>query len=169
MVVRILIAVEVDRAGVRPLEAVPGVVVQTVSPHEHEWDLSDEQARAAEVMLCKYPPRNLDALSALKLIQLSTVGYEHLKHLGFADRPVRVCNARGVFDTAIAEWNLAMMVNLVRDLRGMIHNQERAHWERTHRSQEEIRGRVVGMWGYGGIGRETARLAKAFGMTVHVM
>jgi len=26
----------------------------------------------------------------------------------------------------------------------------------------------LGLWGYGGIGRETARIAKAFGMTVHV-
>jgi phosphoglycerate dehydrogenase-like enzyme len=27
----------------------------------------------------------------------------------------------------------------------------------------------VGLWGYGGIGRETARLAKALGMTIHVL
>jgi phosphoglycerate dehydrogenase-like enzyme len=37
------------------------------------------------------------------------------------------------------------------------------------RFQQEIRGLVVGLWGYGGIGRETARLAKAFGLSVHVM
>src|SRR5262249_52766995 len=40
---------------------------------------------------------------------------------------------------------------------------------RTDRSQQEVRGRVVGIWGYGGIGRETARLARALGLTVHVM
>jgi hypothetical protein len=34
-----------------------------------------------------------------------------------------------------------------------------ARWERADRFQEEVRGRVVGLWGYGGIGRETARLA----------
>src|SRR5436305_3057956 len=87
--VRILIAVDVDEAGVRKLRALPGVVVQLVSPHEHEWDLPDEQARGAEVMLCKYPPRDLATMTALKLVQLSTVGYEHLKHVGFADRPLR--------------------------------------------------------------------------------
>jgi phosphoglycerate dehydrogenase-like enzyme len=74
-----------------------------------------------------------------------------------------------VFDTAIAEWNLAMMVNLTRDLRGMIRNQDHARWERAARFQQELRGRVVGLWGYGGIGRETARLAKAFGMTIHAL
>ena len=51
----------------------------------------------------------------------------------------------------------------------MIRNQEQARWERGERFEQELRGRVVGLWGYGGIGRETARLAKAFGMTVHVM
>src|SRR5439155_24360549 len=75
-VVRILIAVDVDGAGVRRLESLPGAVVQIVSPHEHEWDLPDAEARGAEVLLCKYPPRDLDAMTSLKLLQLSTVGYE---------------------------------------------------------------------------------------------
>ena len=50
-----------------------------------------------------------------------------------------------------------------------IWNQEHGVWERPDRFAQEIRSRVVGLWGYGGIGRETARLAKAFGMTVHVL
>jgi phosphoglycerate dehydrogenase-like enzyme len=120
-------------------------------------------------MLCRRPPRDLDRLADLKVMQISTVGYEHLRHLGLADGPLRVCNARGVFDTAIAEWALAMMVNLTRDLRGMLRNQEQGRWERAERFQQEARGRVVGLWGYGGIGRQTARLARAFGLAVHAM
>jgi phosphoglycerate dehydrogenase-like enzyme len=100
---------------------------------------------------------------------LASVGYEHLRHLHIADRPVRVCNARGLFDTAIAEWNVAMMINLTRDLRGMIRRQDASHWERLDIFQQEIRGKTVGLWGYGGIGRETARVSKALGMTVHVL
>jgi phosphoglycerate dehydrogenase-like enzyme len=62
-----------------------------------------------------------------------------------------------------------MMINLRRDLRGMLHNQDRAIWDRDARFGQEIHGQVVGLWGYGGIGRETARLAKAFGMTVYAL
>jgi phosphoglycerate dehydrogenase-like enzyme len=164
--VLISLATEATR---RRLETIPGLEVRAVAPHEHEWELPEELLAGTEVMLCKYPPQNLDRMSELKVIQLATVGYEHLRHLGFADRPLRVCNARGMFDTAIGEWNLAMMVNLTRDLRRMIRNQEETRWERAERFEQEIRGQVVGLWGYGGIGRETARLAKAFGMTVHVM
>jgi phosphoglycerate dehydrogenase-like enzyme len=166
---RLLLSVTVDEASVRRLEALPGVAVRVVAPHEREWDLPDDLARGVEVLLCKYPPRNLAALTDLKVVQLSTVGYEHLRHLGLADRPLRVCNARGVFDTAIAEWNLAMMVNLARDLRAMVRNQDGGRWDRDARFQQEVRGRTVGLWGYGGIGRETARLARAFGLTVHAL
>jgi phosphoglycerate dehydrogenase-like enzyme len=166
---QVLSDVHLDEVAVRRLEALPGVRVQQLPPHKEGWDLPDDLLRGPEVLLCKFPPRNLDGMADLKLIQLSTVGYEHLRHLRLGERPLRVCNARGIFDTAIAEWALAMMVNLVRDLRSMIRNQEQARWERAPQFQQEVRGRVIGLWGYGGIGRETARLAKAFGMIVHVM
>jgi phosphoglycerate dehydrogenase-like enzyme len=143
--------------------------LHVLPPHRGPWEVPAEWLPVAEILLCKKPPSNLDALSGLKFIQLTSVGYEHLRSLGFADRPIRVCNARGIFDTAIGEWCVAMIFNLVRDLRTMIRNQEHGVWDRGERFQQEVRGSVVGLWGYGGIGRETARLAKALGMTVHVM
>jgi phosphoglycerate dehydrogenase-like enzyme len=166
---RILIDHAVELAGLRRLQAQPGVAVQTVEPEHAARALPPELLRDQHALFCKLPPLNFDDLQSLEWVQLSTVGYEHLRHLNLADRPVRVCNARGIFDTAIGEWNLAMMVNLARDLRSMIRRQEQAVWERLDRFQQEVRGRVVGLWGYGGIGRETARLAKALGMTVHVL
>jgi phosphoglycerate dehydrogenase-like enzyme len=164
---RIVSDLELDDATVSRLTAKAAMVVQ-LPHHGTFWDLPDELTRGTRILLCKYPPKQLDHMADLELMQISTVGYEHLKHLGLADRPLAVCNARGLFDTAIAEWNLAMMVNLTRDLRGLVRNQEQGRWDRSARFQQEIRGRVLGLWGYGGIGRETARLAKAFGLTVHV-
>jgi phosphoglycerate dehydrogenase-like enzyme len=165
---RIATAIPLDNAAVARLQALP--VPVRVLPVEHRvWDLPDDLLTEVEVLLCKIPPGNLDRAGRLKVIQISSVGYEHLRHLGFADRPLRVCNARGLFDPAIAEWTLAMMVNLARDLPTQFRNQHAARWDRSDRFQAEIRGRTVGLWGYGGIGRETARLAKALGLTVHAM
>jgi phosphoglycerate dehydrogenase-like enzyme len=166
---QILSELPLDPAALVRLGALPGVTVQ---PHPHKdgrWDLAEEWLPWPEILLCHFPPGNLDRMTGLKFLQLGSVGYEHLRDFHLEDRPLRVCNARGIFDTAIAEWNLAMMVNLTRDLRGMIRNQEKGNWERADRFQQELRGRTVGLWGYGGIGRETARLARAFGMTVHVL
>ena len=123
----------------------------------------------ADILLCDFPPANFDDMRALKFIQLASVGYTQLADLGLAKRGIRVSNARGVFDVAIAEWNVAMMINLARDLRGMIANQLAGSWDRDSRFQTEIRGRTVGLWGYGGIGRETARLAKMLALKVHAL
>jgi phosphoglycerate dehydrogenase-like enzyme len=62
-----------------------------------------------------------------------------------------------------------MMVNLARDLPAMFRNQQQGIWDRGERFQKEIRGSTLGIWGYGGIGRQTARLAKALGLRVHVL
>jgi phosphoglycerate dehydrogenase-like enzyme len=166
---KILLDLPLEEDALHRLRELPGVGLQTLPPRSSGEAVSAGLLRGGHVLLCKIPPKNFDDLTDLEFMQISTVGYEHLRPLGLADRPLRVCNARGLFDTAIAEWNLAMMINLRRDLRGMIRNQERAIWDRDARFGQEIRGQVVGLWGYGGIGRETARLAKAFGMTVCVL
>jgi phosphoglycerate dehydrogenase-like enzyme len=166
---RVLLDIPLGEDVPERLRQLPGVTVEQLPPHRADEPLPPELLRGRHVLLCKVPPKNFDDLSDLEWMQLATVGYEHLRQLGLAERPVRVTNARGLFDTAIGEWNLTMMVNLTRDLRRMLHNQDRAVWDRDGRFQQEIRGRVVGLWGYGGIGRETARLAKALGMAVHAL
>ncbi len=164
--------VDVPTGMLDPLRALPGVRVTTLDPipllgKPREWAL--DRLGDAEILVCTLPPTNQQALDRLRFVQLTSVGYAQLYGLDFVRRGVRAANARGVYDTAIAEWNIAMMINLARDLRTMIRNQECGRWEVVDRFASEIRGAVAGLWGYGGIGRETARLAKALGMQVHVM
>ncbi len=125
--------------------------------------------RGAEVLFCTFPPTNHHELSALKWIQIASTGYTQLFGLDLTARGIRATNCRGCFDVPIAEWNISMMVNLARDFRQMIRNQEATVWDRSASFQREIRGLTVGIWGYGGIGRETARLARQLGQRVHVL
>jgi len=161
----------VDPQALGRLRALPGlrVTVEENLDEQETWSLPGEMAGGVHALLTSYAPANLRAMTALEWIQISSVGYTQLVGLGLPDAGVRACNARGIFDVPIAEWNVSMMVNLARDLRGMIRNQEAGVWDRAARYQQEVRGAVVGIWGYGGIGRETARLCKAMGMRVHVL
>src|SRR5687767_13125803 len=138
-------------------------------PEERARELDPELIRDAAIYFCTFPPTNHAAMRKLKWIQIASTGYTQLHGLDLPARGVRATNARGCFDVPIGEWNIAMMVNLARDFRQMIRNQDAAIWDRSAIFQNEIRGRTVGLWGYGGIGRETARLARLFGMRVHVM
>lgn len=123
--------------------------------------------KGVEVLLCGIPPVNFDDFDCLKFIQLSSHGYSQVIGLPVIERGIRVCNGLGTFDVPIAEWNIAMMVNLRRDLRGMIRNQEAGIWDPAERFQYEIFGSTVGFFGYGGLARATARLAKSLGMRVY--
>jgi phosphoglycerate dehydrogenase-like enzyme len=135
--------------------------------HHAAVEFPPEEIRDVDLLVCTTPPKNFSDMTSLQFIQLASVGFGQLYGLDIVSRGIRAANARGVYDTAIGEWNLAMMINLARDLRGMIRNQEHGLFQKAPRFASELRGQVVGLWGYGGIGRETARLAKMLGMTVH--
>jgi phosphoglycerate dehydrogenase-like enzyme len=129
----------------------------------------EDDADRVEAMFCTHPPANLAAFPRLRWIQIDSAGFSHLFPHRLAEKGITVTNARGLFDCPIAEWNVAMMINLARDLRTLIRHQDAGIWERSAQFTAEVRGRTVGLWGYGGIGRQTARLAKALGMRVHVL
>ena len=167
----VLVDLRADEEGLRRLRALPGVRVKVIENPDEEASrpLPAELLAEVHALGCSLPPSNLADARALRLVQIASAGYTQLVGLGLPERGVRACNALGVFDVPIAEWNVAMMDNLLRDLRGMIRNQDQGIWDRDIRFQRELRGLTVGFWGYGGIGRETARLAKALGMHVHVL
>ena len=167
----VLVDVRLDNEGLQRLRAMPDVMVQIVDQPEEEQarSLPASMVQDIEVLFCSLPPTNLSDMRALQFIQIASAGYDQLLGLGLAEHGVRASNALGVFDVPIAEWTIAMMVNLLRDLREMIRNQDQGVWDRDARFQRELRGMTVGLWGYGSIGRQIAQLCKALGMTVHVM
>lgn len=166
----VLIDMPVYEPLLNALKSLSGVNVKFVDPPEERLrPLPKKLIKNCDMLLCTFPPENHQEMLDLKYIQISSAGYKQLINQGFDTRNIKACNALGVFDVPIAEWNITMMVNLARDLRSMMHNQDTQVWDRSTRFQHEIRGSVVGIWGYGGIGRETARLAKAMGMKVHVL
>lgn len=168
--VNVLIDMPVYPPALAVLRKMPELNVTLADPPEEKSRvLPTEQIQACDILFSTFLPENYLDLQQLKLVQISSVGYTQLVGKSLTERGVRACNAQGVFDVPIAEWNIAMMINLARNLRGLVRNQEAGIWDRSTDFQQEIRGSVVGIWGYGGIGRETARLAKALGMTVHVL
>jgi phosphoglycerate dehydrogenase-like enzyme len=166
---KILVDVGIEPQGHESLAKMPGVDVEVIPWREEPREIPEVHLRDKQVLFCTFPPTNFAALNQLRWIQIASAGYNQLYGLDLPGKGIRATNARGVFDTPIAEWNIAMMINLARDLRSMIRNQDRGIWDRSAQFQNEIRNSVVGLWGYGGIGRETARLAKTMGLRVHVL
>jgi phosphoglycerate dehydrogenase-like enzyme len=166
---KLLVDVPMEPAVLAALQQSGRFTIDCITPPaEAKRSLDPARLRDADVLFCTFPPENFADLRALKWIQLASTSYTQLFGLELSARGIRATNCRGCFDVPIAEWNIAMMVNLARDVRQMIRNQDAAVWDRSAVFQREIRGMTVGLWGYGGIGRETARLARQLGLRVHV-
>ena len=167
---KVLIDVPVETVALSALEKSGQYSIDVVTPPaEVARPLEAARIADADVLFCTIPPTNFADMRKVKWVQVASTGYTQLTSLDLPGRGIRATNCRGCFDVPIAEWNIAMMINLARDLRQLIRNQDAAIWDRSAVFQREIRGLTVGLWGYGGIGRETARLARQLGLRVHVM
>ena len=166
----IVIAKEVHGPGLAVVQRLVGAENVTVLPPSSEdVHLPDDLAAGCTVLFTDYLPANLSSMMNLKWLQLASAGYEHILDHPLAEMRIQVTNGSGVNDPAIAEWCIAMMILFERDLRGLLEMQQRRGWNRRARYQSEIRGRRVGILGYGSVGREVARLGSAMGMDVWVM
>ncbi len=171
MSIRILINNPIDEPSLAKLNAMEGVEVR-ISPDPVKEDppiLPEEMLKETEIFFTTFLPEDHEAMENLKLLQIGSAGYSQLLGARLPERGIRACNGSGIFDTAIAEWNLAMMVNLIRNFRQMTRHQDQGIWDRGGDFQRSLRGRTVGFWGYGGLARETARLCQAAGMKVHAL
>lgn len=102
--------------------------------------------------------------TALRWIHTASAGVDNVLTPGVAASTVTVTNSRGVFDQAIAEYVLGVVLMYAKDLHGTWSRQRDRQWE--HRETESLHGRRVVVVGVGPIGRAIARLLTAVGMQV---
>lgn len=166
----VLIALPVEPDGLARVRSIaPGTTIDCIDWLPPDTPLPTALIRDRTVLLADFAPRNLAEMARLRWIQLGSAGYEQLTGLPLRRMGVSVTNASGANDVAIAEWCLLMLLACERDLPGLLQRQVGRTWERAAKFQSELRGRRVGILGYGNIGREVARLCHAHGLEVWAM
>lgn len=100
----------------------------------------------------------------LRWIHVAAAGVDKLLFDDLRTSDVVVTNARGVFDRPIAEFVLASVLALAKDLHTSHDDQLERRWR--HRETRSVVGETALVVGTGAIGRETARLLRAVGMEV---
>jgi phosphoglycerate dehydrogenase-like enzyme len=106
----------------------------------------------------------------LKWIHASAAGVSQLMYPELRRSGVLLTNASGVFSIPMAEHTMALLLAMNRNLPQSIHQFDRALWNVQelwdNQNLTELNGKVLLIIGYGSIGREIARRAKAFDMRV---
>ena len=104
-------------------------------------------------------------LPGLRLIQLTSAGYEGVPLEGFAARNVAVANAGGVYSVPIAETVIFGILQMAKRLRTNP-NDRRFRLRRGYSQITELMDKQVLILGAGKIGTAVAERLCAFGMTV---
>ncbi len=116
-----------------------------------------------------FTARVLAAAPGLKIIAKNGAGVDSVDLAEAARRGIAVAVAPGANADAVAEHSIALMLALVRDLPKLDRKLRAGGWEGTAYLGRDFRGSVVGIVGYGSIGRRTAQLAAALGARVVVL
>jgi phosphoglycerate dehydrogenase-like enzyme len=163
-----------DRDIIRQIGSVgPGIIVRDATElvaAELRDDFSGKQELDkllawAEVIYGLLLPKDLPTRAPnLKWVQMMSAGVDRLTRNEIWQSPVLITGVSGIHATPISEFVLLEMLMFAKNAPRFFRMKEKRDWRRF--PVTVLRSRTVGIVGLGAIGREVARLAKAFGMNV---
>ena len=114
----------------------------------------------------------LDACPNIQIICVQATGYNIVDTEACARRGIPVTNVPAYGTAAVAQFTMALMLEMCHRIGLHNHSVHQGDWAKAETfcywltPQMELAGKTLGLVGFGRIGREVGRLAKAFGMKV---
>ena len=109
----------------------------------------------------------LDAAKNLKVIGVCSVGLNHIDLDAAKEKGIQVINAPGLNGNAVAELTLSKMLDIARHTIPACYDVKvNKNWDKYKYVGSELRGKTLGILGFGRIGQRVGELARAFKMDV---
>ena len=107
----------------------------------------------------------------LKWIHSTAAGIAQLTYRELRESGILVTNPRGVFSVPMAEHTMGLLIAMARNFPDSVRFQDKSTWGQQQiwdkpQQLTELNGKILLIVGYGSIGEELARRAKAFEMRV---
>lgn len=123
-------------------------------PCDYEW---------VEGVVCNglFLSHPIEKFKNLHYIQLTSAGFDRIPMDYVRAHNIQIRNARGVYSIPMAEFAVAGVLELYKELRFFVEKQKENKWEK-HRGLLELCGKTVVIVGCGSVGTECAKRFKAF-------
>ena len=156
-----------------PLEAIGDLAVYDRTPFDEAEIIS--RSREADIIVTNKTPLSAATISAcgkLKLIAVLATGYNVVDLAAARTRGIPVSNVPGYGTDAVAQNAIALLLSIC--FRPEYHDRQ-VHGGRWSKCKDfcfwdypiiELRGKTMGIIGFGRIGRAVGRIAKAIGMNI---
>jgi D-3-phosphoglycerate dehydrogenase len=164
----ILILGRIHEGGLDILRAQPGISFE-IMPNPAEPDILAlaPVADAIIVRTTKLTAAAIDAAPNLKIVSRHGVGYDNIDMAALDRRGIPLTLVGNVNALSVAEHTLFMMLTIAKEGIAYDRATRNGNWKlRDSFRATELSGKTLLLLGFGRIGREVARRAQAFGMTV---
>ncbi|TQL67078.1 D-3-phosphoglycerate dehydrogenase [Nocardioides albertanoniae] len=111
-------------------------------------------------------PRVLEAATDLKAIGCFCIGTNQVDLTSAAEHGVAVFNAPYSNTRSVVELVLGYIISLARRLPEKTEKMHAGVWDKSAKGSHEVRGRTLGIIGYGNIGTQLSNVAEALGFYV---
>jgi phosphoglycerate dehydrogenase-like enzyme len=146
----------------------PGFKVRWALRQDPMVQVLDPEVWEGVTMFTTYLPHPPDLMKSVRYVQLSSAGADRwTDHEKYKDPNTVFCTASGTHPPQIAEWVISTYLMMSHRLLDYYANQKQAVWRKTLYNIEDAPGKRIGIFGYGAIGRQVARVASAMGMEVY--
>lgn len=166
--VKVLSVMRLSEENLETLRQVsPQLNISQITCHKPEE--MDPLLGEVEVLYTYYADFDPALAPHLKWIQLSSAGVDHLLDKPVMASDILITTTSGIHAIPIAEYVFASILGFWRQFPRLLRYQLRHEWPHGRWDEfrgEELRGKTMGIIGYGSIGREIGRLARCFGMHV---
>jgi D-3-phosphoglycerate dehydrogenase len=151
-------------------EALAAIGAQLVVGRCREAAEVIDLARDADGVLVTYAPITravIEALTRCKIIARMGIGLDNVDIPAASGRGIVVTNVPDYCVDEVSDHALALLLGCVRRLRQLDQSVRSGHWDfRPYRPIPRIRGKIIGLVGFGKIARAMARKCQGLGMQV---
>jgi D-3-phosphoglycerate dehydrogenase / 2-oxoglutarate reductase len=165
--VHIVIADALPSSAAELLRAA-GWTVDTKSGRKPD-ELARDLATADALIVRSATQVTADLIAAapnLRVIARAGTGVDNVDVPAATARGILVMNAAGANSVSVAELTVGFLVALARAIPAADASMKQGVWDKKRFMGIELRGKVLGVVGFGRIGREVASRARAFGMEI---
>src|SRR5579863_1171208 len=162
---KILVAEPLAPAALEMLRAQSEWTVIEADPKTYEQHLGDCEALIVRSAV-KVTRDVLAKAPNLKVVGRAGVGVDNVDLPAATEAGVLVMNTPGGNAVSVAEHTLALMLSMARSIPQANTSTKAGKWEKKKFLGNELRGKTLGVVGFGSIGREVVKRAKAFEMRV---
>lgn len=164
----ILVPDNLHKAGLAILNAADGLTIN--APGKMSRDDVKAVIAEADAMIVRSgttaDAELLEMAEKLKVIVRAGVGVDNIDLEASTARNIVVMNAPQGNTIATAEHTIALMLSLARHIPQAQQSMLEGRWDRKQYMGTELRGKTLGLVGFGRVGRAVAKRALAFDMTV---